>query len=48
MTPYLFTHKVERDINNTAPVQILGERCPFRKSSIKMVLKQWLDSKPVL
>ena len=32
--------KVERKLNKTAPVRILGERGPFPKSSVKMCLRQ--------
>ena len=34
------THQVERNLNNTASVQILGERGPFHKSTVKVGLTQ--------
>ena len=34
------THQVERKLNKTTPVRISGERGPFRKSTVKVGLKQ--------
>ena len=40
MTPNLVNHQVERILNNTTPVRMSGERGPFRKSTVKLGLKQ--------
>ena len=35
MTPYLVTHKIETNYLKTAPVQIMGIKGPFQKSTVK-------------
>ena len=39
VTPNFVTHQVERKLHKTAPEQILGERGPFLKFTVKMCLK---------